>query len=444
MKMKIGLVPIFVLSLAACGCASFYKTQTAAGEFLARGDYSGAAKLFDSSTYGGNNELLYLLDKGYVLHMASQAKESIAVFDSAKRKFEALYAKSISKEAASLLTNDYALEYAGNDFERVVVNVFQALNYLTLGNYVDALVEARDADVILKAVDSQYKIGEKNVYRDDAFVRFFMGIVYECGNNKEDLNDAYVSYLKAYELYRQGFFGVNAPNILKENLLTLAEKFDSRAFENYRGEFKGVQFVSLRDRANYAQVYLIDYDEALPEKKEKFFVVPVPGDQRVVKIAFPEFAEYTYLTQAVHFSAAASNIPAASHDSEKVLDAAAVERAILARQKAAYILKTTLKAAGRYAVEEKSADVIHEKYGDSAALAFDIVSNVFNVLVERADLRTWRTLPAVIRLSRLYLPPGHYDFYIEKETPIKGTGKVKVKALEVSAGDKKFIIVATR
>jgi hypothetical protein len=45
--------------------------------------------------------------------------------------------------------------------------------------------------------------------------------------------------------------------------------------------------------------------------------------------------------------------------------------------------------------------------------AIALLSNVFNVLTERADTRSWLTLPKHIYIARLDVEPGVYDLKVE-------------------------------
>ena len=89
-----------------------------------------------------------------------------------------------------------------------------------------ALVEARKVDNKLNIINSRYAKDKKNVYKEDAFIRFLMGVLYEADG--ED-NDAFISYRKAEEIYRTDYrqnYGVSPPVILIQNLLSSAKAMD--------------------------------------------------------------------------------------------------------------------------------------------------------------------------------------------------------------------------
>ena len=92
-----------------------------------------------SRVYGKNNELLYWLDRGMVEQCLGQYEQSIGSFAEAQKRFEELYTRSITKLANAWVLNDYAAPYRGEDYEYTLINIFQAVNYLMIGNYNEAI-----------------------------------------------------------------------------------------------------------------------------------------------------------------------------------------------------------------------------------------------------------------------------------------------------------------
>lgn len=106
-------------------CASPSGISTHVYNLASQKDYA-RARLFlekNKANYGKNNILLYYLDKGMVLHLAGEHKESSLAFEQAKAEYERLYTKSASGIIASWLLNEYTAPYSGEDFERVLINV---------------------------------------------------------------------------------------------------------------------------------------------------------------------------------------------------------------------------------------------------------------------------------------------------------------------------------
>ena len=76
-------------------------------------------------------------------------EESNYAFDRAEKRikyYESQAKLSLSKETTGLVTNLAAIPYEGTGYDRVMLNTYQALNYLQLGQTGAALVELRQAN----------------------------------------------------------------------------------------------------------------------------------------------------------------------------------------------------------------------------------------------------------------------------------------------------------
>jgi uncharacterized protein len=392
--------------------------------------------------YGKNNRLLYWLDRGMVYHFAGRYKESIAAFAQAQRTFDELYTRSISKMATAWALNDYAAPYRGEDYEYVLVNIFQALNYTLLGDPNEALVEARDVDLKLNIINGLY--AGKNMYKEDAFARFLMGILYEVNGSSSDLNDAFISYAKAYDVYANDFsknYGIEMPQILKENLLTLAKFMGSGEFARYRDQLPDTAVITLEEKKKKAEVYLLQYVGFSPVKIS--YALPVPIDpSHLTQVSFPKFIPRFTEIKTSDFIAAKSDQLAFTHPTEVGHNIEAVAPKVLENRRLAIFAKSVLRPAVKYAAERVLEDKIEDQYGRGAAVGFNILSSIYNVSTERADLRSWQTLPAQIRIGRLLLEPGEYEFFVQTyaEGP-QSLNKVSLGKFDLSAGEKKFLLL---
>ena len=61
--------------------------------------------------YGDNSVFLYHFDLGTLYHYNGDYKKSAAEFENAKQVYEDLYTKSVTNEAASVMTNDNVRPY---------------------------------------------------------------------------------------------------------------------------------------------------------------------------------------------------------------------------------------------------------------------------------------------------------------------------------------------
>jgi hypothetical protein len=449
--MRIGAIRPIPLAFLLVGlflffsCAPSIKHYPQINQYLLCQDYDSAYSLVKKSkkTYAKRNAVLYYLDEGIISHFAGRYKESNQSFSQAESIMEELYTKSISKAAASFLISDNTIPYRGEDFERAMVNLFMALNYVGLGNWEEAVVEARKVDNRLTIINSQYEEGKRNVYKEDAFIRFLMGALYAA---EGEINDAFISYRKAEAVYRTDYlpnYGVRPPTILIEDLLTSARAMDFyEEMKEIQKEYPDVTFMDPARKKEMAEVFFIHYNGLGPEKVEKHFLVPMP-DGFVVKIAYPEFRKKGY--RISHGEITLRNLGAdRSYDFPTVLmeDIGGIAVMNLENRINRIKAKAIARATTKYLASKAASKVAEEKRGKLFGFMVKATANIVSVATEQADVRQWRLLPAEIRVGRAVIPPGEYRGNIKF---VYSGGAVissrEIAPFSVKKGGKKFFIL---
>ena len=358
--------------------------------------------------------MLYYLDRGIIAHFAGRYRESNESFSKAESIMEELYTRSLSKQAASFLISDNTIPYRGEDFERAMVNLFMALNYVGLGSWEDALVEARKVDNKLMVINSQYDEEEMNVYKEDGFIRFLMGALYEA---EGEINDAFISYRKAEQIYRSDYlpnYGVRPPPFLIEDLLRSAGAmgfYDE--VDEIQHEYPGVQSISFVDKMERAEVFCIHYNGLGPQKVEELFLALMP-DNVVVKIAYPKFEKRSYQISRGEISL--RNLESGRYylfPTVLMEDIASIAVTNLENRINRIKAKAITRATAKYLVSKGAERVAEEKGGELLSLIVKASANVVSMATEQADIRQWRLLPAEIRVGRAVIPPGEYSGRIE-------------------------------
>ncbi|MBF0387167.1 MAG: hypothetical protein HQL20_04855 [Candidatus Omnitrophica bacterium] len=345
----------------------------------------------EESDYGPGNYLLYYLDRGLVEYYAGAYPKSLRSFEKAKQRFAELYTRSLSREALSWVANDYALPYRGADYEYVLVNVFQALNYLALGNVNEALVEARDLDSKYRVVEQLARAAKRSRFEDNGFARMFMGFVHEATNRPEDRDSARLFYQQAAEVYGEYYGGKYVPRVLQERLRDL----DS-----------GV------DESGKAVVYVFQLAGFAPLKVPQ--IIPIPLDSGLLtQVVFPKFTQRYFDTRQGQVTAVSSAGVSVRAATELGLNIGELAVKDLESRKALVLTKAVLRPALKYLVERKQKENIQKQFGRPAAEIFGLFSSLYNVYSEQADLRSWQALPAEIRVARLVLDPGKYRLRFE-------------------------------
>ena len=421
-------------------CSTLHTHQSQINHYQHSHHYEKALEYIDDhkEVYGKNNRLLYFLDQAMLFHLKGDYQKSIKYFDQAKRVYDELYTLSLTRLAGSWVLNDYSLPYRGEDFERIMINVFQALNYICLNNLEDALVEAREVDSKLLALNAQYKPGQKNVYKEDAFVRLLMGILYEVSGEHADLNNAFISYRNALSLYENDYgfnYNTDVPSLLKENLLTLAAYMDQVTFKNYQKRFSNILFYSLKNKNQKGEVYIIEYSGLSPRKTQEAIPIPLP-DGAITQVAFPKYQKrprydrsYLFIAQNnIQHSRIFKTRPQLGED----ISAIAIKN--LENRRGRVLAKAIARPTMKYIIQKKQTENIRKKHGKEAAEWFRFGMNIFNLYSEQADVRSWRSLPSEIRIGRLLLPPGNYSLSL---------GPYSLGSVSIQAGDKRFYVFHT-
>lgn len=443
-----------ILSFVAfLGCATYYQKNIKFQEHFVKGEIEQAEKILEKEKKSakGKNRLLYFLQKGVVLQMLGNYQESNDFFEQAYLFTEDLQ-KNYATEALSYFTNPTILPYKGEDFERVQIHYYKALNYLRLNQFEEALVECRRMNIELNSLNDKYA-NHKNRYKRDAFAYNLMGIIFEAAG---EVNNAFISYRNAYETYRdeyQSFFNVDVPKQLKMDLLRTAylNGFGDE-LEHYQNEFN----MEFTPQANEGGELIFFWNNGLgPVKGEwsiNFFILKGKGglvtfvndeeglsfpfslessgdestklgDLKAVRVAFPK-----YLERKPSFRSAKISVDNKNYQLELAQNINEIAFKTLndrmIRELGNSLLRLAIKQATEALVRKKS-----EGLGTLLSVA--------NALTEKTDTRNWQTLPYSIYYARIPLAAGEntvvlkaysshkqredstsFNFYVEKNETV--------------------------
>ncbi len=420
--------------MTCSSCATLPPMQSRVRRLVAQGDLEQAVLAFQRvpEGYGRNNELLSLLDRAMVSHYAGRYEASIQDFEQAKILYEEMFTRSLSKQALTWIWNDYAQPYRGEDFERAMINLFQAMNFVALGKIDEALVEARNVDLILKRFNQQYG-DQANVYKEDAFVRFLMAILYESTGRGYDTNDAFIFYRQSLELYAGDyakFYNLKAPVLLKENLLSAARWMGSAEVARYQQMFPEVRLWSREERQRSAEVYVVLYRRMIANKVQSSIFLP-GIDGYITRISFPKYRNVFQSEKEMMLEAKGPNGNVLNVPFEQAEDLNAIAKKNLEDRKIRIAAKAVVRPLAKQLVFKGIEDKINEKAGSPAGELAHYAGMAYIAFSEEADTRSWETLPAEIRVARLLLEPGTYEMSVDGEL---------IETVIVVQGQKKFLI----
>jgi len=426
LSLRIAICSALLLSLS--GCAASYSSYVSRSlSQLRQGNYADALDRLEKPN-GKTNMLLYRLERGLIFHYQGLYAQSNAEFERAERLIDRLYTRSVSREAAAFLTNDAIVAYRGEEFERVFIHYFRALNYERLGDRQAVLVECRKANLKLAsyAQQTEYELS----YKNDAFMQYVTGLFFD---SEGEWNDAYISYKdaeKGYRAYREAF-GTSVPRMLLIDLVRVAQKL------GYSDE---VRLYTERYRLRPEEIKLPPNGEIIvfiesgfvPRKEQNQMSIPILKDDRGDAIwtlseravdrynnhyVYHDYAVDYWLSLALpHYKTTSPPLGAVRlRDSQtSAMGVLAEDLDIIARrtleQKFDHILlRTVARATAKYLASKSIEKTIANAGDDEDDRAFnkglgELVGGLFSLLgnaTEAADTRGWLSLPRAVHIARL-------------------------------------------
>jgi hypothetical protein len=375
-------------------------------DFLAQqGEYRASLALIErdkKSLYRDRDAVLYYLDAGMLNHYTADYRRSTELLQEGERAIEAAYTKSVTMEISAYIINDTAQEYAGEDYEDIYINAFNALNYYHEDELEDAMVEIRRVNNKLSFLASKYGIMVDNmqktalsegttippdpsagqtVFTNSALARY-LGMLFYRGNGK--LDDARIDRDQALLAF------ANNPTVYPHP--------PPRSLED-----------ELSVPAGKARFNVIAFSGSAPVKEEEIIRILIPN-ARYIKIALPVMVSRPSAVNriVVRFDSGES------FDLELLEDIGAIatetfrERAHLAYLKA--VLRGTIKGVASSVISE----IGDEAEGHAGALweLLSIGTQLFAEASEKADLRISRYFPAKAYVGGITLDPGLYSYSI--------------------------------
>ena len=396
---------VFLLSFSCASTGSFAPLDSA----VDHAKYLESTKLLEQKKYSlyaeSMDSVLYFLDKGMLCHYAGEYADSSQLLEKGEIAIEDAFTKSVSREIGSYLLNDTVLEYAGEDYEDIYTNVFNALNYYHRGKIEDALVEIRRMNNKLAVLADKYDLltselqkkaseglleqfppipGAPPGFADSALARY-LGLLFYRGEGLYD--DARIDG----EALRFAF--ANAPNVYKHPIpSSIAGELDIP-----RG---------------MARLNVIAFSGLSPAKSSETMRIPLPGP-RWIRISLPYLEQRTSIVTRIEVIFDSSE----RFDLELLEDIEAVAmETFKTRQNTIYlksIIRASMKGIGS-SVLGAAAKETEEDVGLSLILSlFSLAAQVFAETSEHADLRISRYFPAKAHVGAINLEPGVYTFIVK-------------------------------
>ena len=351
--------------LLSAGCATYAGKVRMARAFFESGQYDAAAADLKLLVEQKDNDLLlYQLELGMVYHAAGRYQEAIDSFKEAEKIAVLNDYTSLSQEVGSVLFNDSTKVYKGEDFEKILINIYMAIDYTLLGKWESALVECRRVNQKLDVMISQGKMP----YQHNSFAKYLAASLFE---SQSEFNDAFVDY-RTVKKWMGNFAYLPGP------LMRVADKLKAhQELEDYAKEYP------------HQKKYLLTKDQGevilFLEAGRAPYKVPNPSFNLI-----PLFARNGSSFEKGTLRDVKSQ---ASADAEILFD---IEGTAIFELDEKIAMITAKKVGGMVAKRAMAYGVGQAtKSKDAEFLSYLLLS-----MTDHADLRSWVTLPANLRGAR--------------------------------------------
>lgn len=385
-----------------------------------------------ASNIQGNDGLLYAQEAGRIAQVAGDFASSKKYYQQAVAAYTAfddkakISASDLGATASSLVLNDNAIPYRGPGYERIMLHQYQALNYLFSGDYQGALVEVRRSNELQSTEQERYQESQKSVQAMangtvdaeinkldqaagtvtssflNAYSYYTTGLLHEVLGEP---NDAFIDYRKAAQITPNNTY-------LQQDLVRLAKQLGMPQYNQFKKRWGDAKL----PKTGEGQVILIVEKGFVPEKQALTVPFTIHGNWQSVSLAtYGPNNNSVPETQVQGLGSVLKTEPIANIGALAITALKEDLPGTLVRQ----VARVYAKSQMAYQIEKSG------RPGNNVADIGSIAMQIFNVVTEQADRRSWLTLPKQAQIGRRYLNPGEYSLQLDNGSPTK---------IEVTAG----------
>jgi uncharacterized protein len=312
-----------------------------------------------------------------------------------------------------------------------MMHSYQALNYLYQGQLESALVEVRKANLVQEEAlleneaaifSAQEKMAEEGIETDslysnypsmseiiggvkngfqNAFTFYLSALLYESAGEE---NDAYIDYKKALEIFPDNKY-INADVSRLAKKLNIVDDSTTHNIQNKPAEL--LKSTLVNSSRKLGQVVVLYEQDLITEKQEA--KVNLPLFTRHNDMLFFSFALPVY-QQGAH-GVNQSYQPLQLHYEQQSFqsDELVVLQSLASKQLKEELLTIVARQAFRVVAKEKLRKKMSREGGEIG----NVLASLYGMASEKADTRSWLTLPNRIHLLKVNLPIGQHRLNLE-------------------------------
>ena len=413
-----GLVRFCLLAflvVSTSGCASHYDRVWIVREEYHAGRLDLARDAVEKQLKHHKREAdVFLLDKAMIELASGRPKEAEKLLRSVRDRFDNFEQKEIGEFTASMLTDDNAQPYAGEDYEKVLIRAMLALsNLMSDGNDANAYA--------LQIVDKQQQIIQKVTDKQKKTI--------DLARSKQKAGEP--EFVPAELAYKQVALGPYIRAMLaEESPLTLDQAAKARVqvasfdpgFRDANADLQRAQYEAPvgAGRGVLYVFALVGRGPIKQEKEEVATQVSLLIADRIVNAfsnrAIPPTLAPVKVPQVINFPSVSEGV-AVHVDGKPVGSTATIVDvgSMAARQQQAHYPEVIAKAVARRVVKKGLIYAVEEagKVDQGSLLSLGaMAAGVAWEATENADTRCWALLPDTIQVLRIELPVGEHEVHL--------------------------------
>jgi hypothetical protein len=333
---------------------------------------------------------------------------------------------------ASLLTNDNVIPYQLASYEVVFLYQYQALNFIATGDISNALVAARKANElqIYLAQDYQKQLyaAQQAAQKNQLNLNFINNQNAQLQNTLQAAASVKDSFANAMSYYLSALLFL-ATHDLNNASVALRQAVSIMPNNTY---LQNLLLITLQNQGapasvihNYQQAFGIKRLPQVPQNKawvaimyEQNFVnaripisipVSVPGFNQAQLFSFPAYAQTPTNFTPLVVSANANNQARSLGATELMVNTNALAAKDLLQQYPIIFVREALRFLTKMSMVYAAQNKDKNNNSDNFAAA---LMQIYTIVSDRPDLRSWLTLPQNIQIAQYALTPGTYTFHL--------------------------------
>jgi len=430
---------LVITLLSACSATSFtdlfsnYNQQMHdVKQAQQRGDFQQAISLIPPRSPSNSSYNLSLLEKARLEYLANdnkQSQEDFAEVYQLAQQAQLAAKVELSRgveNVAAVMSNDNAIRYDIPLYEQSMLHSYQALNYIAQQDLSGALVEVRRANLVqeqalITNAKSIYRYQEKMAEQglnmaefsrqypamdntignikngfQNAYTFYLSAILYEAAGQS---NDAYIDYKKALEIYpdnsylQQDVWRLANALYMSDDITLLKASLPQAVISKNN---------NLDHHSKQGQVIFIVENGIVAAKQEIAINLPIftsHNNMRFYSVALP-----SYQNNLQHYSPLSVSYQNKNYQSEEIVRL----QSLAAKQLKDQLPMIVTRQVVRLIAKEEIRQQMERKGGDVG----NIFASIYNIASEKADTRSWSTLPDSIQILRLNMPFGKHQLIL--------------------------------